>query len=56
MQKKITRNDIEKYQNIGEESQKKCIIVSPFFIELNDCGEIITIRDKIRLKGLTFKL
>ncbi len=53
---KIKRDEIELYQSIGERFEKKCVIISPFFVELNDSGKIRTTRDLIRLTGITFKL
>ena len=53
---KIPRNQLEKYEKISGKYEKNCIIVSPFFVELNSTGKIRTLRDKIRNKGLTFNL
>ena len=38
------------------EDEKKCIIISPIFVELDESGKIKYLRDKIRDKGLTIKL
>ena len=36
---KIKRNEIETYEKIALEDEKKCMIISPFFIELTDEGK-----------------
>jgi hypothetical protein len=54
--KKINRNQIEKYENIANKFENKCIIISPLFVELTNEGEIKKLRDIIRYKGLTFKI
>ena len=51
---KINRDEIEKYENIAKNFEKKCIIISPIFVELTDEGKIKKLRDIIRYKGLTF--
>ncbi|MBD22845.1 MAG: hypothetical protein CL572_04195 [Alphaproteobacteria bacterium] len=51
---KINRDEIEKYENIAKNFEKKCIIISPIFVELTDEGRIKKLRDIIRYKGLTF--
>ena len=38
------------------EEEKKCIIISPKFVELDDAGNIKTLRDKIRNSGITIKI
>ena len=52
---KIKRNEIETYEKIALEDEKKCIIISPFFVELTDEGKIRKLRDKIRKNGITFE-
>ena len=52
--KKIDRDKIEKYEKIAKEYEKKCEIISPFFVELDETGNIKTLRDIIRINGLTF--
>ena len=52
--KKFYRDEIEKYENIAKNFEKKCIIISPIFVELTDEGRIKKLRDIIRYKGLTF--
>ena len=37
---KIKRNEIETYEKIALEDEKKCIIISPFFVELTDEGKL----------------
>tara|TARA_B100001029_G_C14995841_1_gene414951 strand:+ start:850 stop:1125 length:276 start_codon:yes stop_codon:yes gene_type:complete len=53
---KISRLDLEKYEKIAQNYERKCYIVSPFFIELDEIGKIRKMRDKIRQNGITFKL
>ena len=52
--KKFYRDEIEKYENIAKKFEKKCIIISPTFVELTNEGKIKKLRDIIRYKGLTF--
>ena len=53
---KIAKKDIEKYNEIIEKEERKCLIVSAEFVELGESGEIKTLRDKIRNSGLTIKI
>ena len=53
---KIKRNEIEKYEKIAINDEKKCIIIGHFFVELTEDGQIRKLRDKIRKNGLTFKV
>ena len=53
---KIAKKDIEKYNEIIEKEERKCLIVSAEFVELEESGEIKTLRDKIRNSGLTIKI
>ena len=53
---KIHVNDIEKFEEICKKDEKECIIISPKFVELDEAGNIKTLRDKIRKSGLTFKI
>ena len=53
---KIERNDIEKYEKIAINDEKKCLIIGHFFVELTEDGQIRKLRDKIRKNGLTFKI
>ena len=53
---KIGRNDIEKYEKIAINDEKKCLIIGHFFVELTEDGQIRKLRDKIRKNGLTFKI
>ena len=53
---KINIKDIEKFQRIIEEDEKRCIIVSPEFVELDESGQIKTLRDKIRNSGVTIEI
>ena len=53
---KINIKDIEKFQRIIEEDEKRCIIVSPEFVELDESGHIKTLRNKIRNSGVTIEI
>ena len=53
---KIKRNEIEEYEKIAIDDEKKCLIIGHFFVELTEDGQIRKLRDKIRKNGLTFKI
>ena len=53
---KIRKDDVEKYEKIAIQDEKKCLIIGPFFVELTEGGQIRKLRDKIRKNGLTFKI
>ena len=53
---RIRADEINKYEEISAKEEKKCIIISPKFVELDDTGNIKTLRDKIRNSGLTIKI
>ena len=53
---KIKVDEIERYEEISIERRKKCIIISPKFVELDEAGNIKTLRDKIRNSGITIKI
>ena len=53
---KIKVDEIDRYEEISIEEEKKCIIISPKFVELDDTGNIKTLRDKIRNSGITIKI
>ena len=53
---KIKVGEIGKYEEISIKEEKKCIIISPKFVELDDDGNIKTLRDKIRNSGITIKI
>ena len=53
---KIKFEEINKYEEISIKEEKKCNIVSPKFVELDDFGNIKTLRDKIRNSGITIKI
>ena len=53
---KIKVDEIEKYEAISIKEEKKCIIISPKFVELDEAGNIRTLRDKIRNSGITIKI
>ncbi len=53
---KIKVNEIDRYEEILVKEEKKCIIISPKFVELDDAGNIKTLRDKIRNSGITIKI
>ena len=53
---KIKRNEIEKFEKIAIDDEKKCLIIGYCFVELTEDGQIRKLRDKIRKNGLTFKI
>ena len=53
---KIKVDEINKYEEISAKDEKKCIIISPKFVELDEDGNIKTLRDKIRNSGITIKI
>ena len=53
---KIKVKEVSKYEEISIKEEKKCIIISPKFVELDDAGNIKTLRDKIRNSGITIKI
>ena len=53
---KIKVEEVSKYEEISIKEEKKCIIISPKFVELDDAGNIKTLRDKIRSSGTTIKI
>ena len=53
---KIKVEEVSKYEEISINEEKKCIIISPRFVELDDAGNIKTLRDKIRNSGITIKI
>ena len=53
---RIRADEINKYEEISAKEEKKCIIISPKFVELDDAGNIKTLRDKIRNSGITIKI
>ena len=53
---KIKVGEIGRYEEISIKEEKKCIIISPKFVELDDDGNIKTRRDKIRNSGITIKI
>ena len=52
----IKVDQVDKFQAISDRDEKKCIIVSSKFVELDEKGKIKSLRDKIRDSGLTFKI
>ena len=53
---KIKVDEISKYEEISAKEEKRCIIISPKFVELDEAGNIKTLRDKIRNSGITIKI
>ena len=53
---RIKADEINKYEEISAKEEKKCIIISPKFVELDEAGNIKTLRDKIRNSGITIKI
>ena len=53
---KIQRDQLEKFEKLSKIDEEKCIIISPQFVELDEFGEIKTLRDKIRKSGITIEI
>ena len=53
---KIKVDEIEEYEKISIREEQKCVIISPKFVELDEAGNIKTLRDKIRNSGITIKV
>ena len=53
---KIKVEEVSKYEEISIKEEKKCIVISPKFVELDDDGNIKTLRDQIRNSGITIKI
>ncbi len=53
---KIPRNKIEFYESKCKNYEDKCVIVSPIFIEIDENGDILNLRDRIRIKGITIEI
>jgi hypothetical protein len=52
---KIPRNKIELYESKCKIYEDKCVIISPIFIEIDENGDILNLRDRIRIKGITIE-
>ena len=52
----ISNHPLNEYEEISAKEEKKCIIISPKFVELDEAGNIKTLRDKIRNSGITIKI
>ena len=52
----IPRNKIEFYESKCKIYEDKCVIVSPIFIEIDENGDILNLRDRIRIKGITIEI
>ena len=52
---KIPRNKIEFYESKCKIYEDKCVIISPIFIEIDENGDILNLRDRIRIKGITIE-
>tara|TARA_B100000073_G_C23573255_1_gene509095 strand:- start:247 stop:522 length:276 start_codon:yes stop_codon:yes gene_type:complete len=53
---KLSKKEIEIYEKIYKADEDKCKIIAPTFIEINENGEILKLRDKIRIHGLTIEI
>ena len=52
---KIPRNKNELYESKCKIYEDKCVIISPIFIEIDENGDILNLRDRIRIKGITIE-
>ena len=53
---KIPRNKIEFYESKCKGYEESCTIISPTFIEIDKNGEVLNLRDRIRIKGITINI
>ena len=53
---KIPRNKIEFYEGKCKIYENNCIIISPTFIEIDANGDVLNLRDKIRINGITIEV
>ena len=53
---KIPRNEIEFYEAKCKSYEDNCIIISPTFIEIDENGDVLNLRDKIRINGITIEI
>ena len=53
---KIPRNEIEFYEDKCKIYEDNCIIISPTFIEIDENGDVLNLRDKIRINGITIEI
>ena len=53
---KIPRDRIEFFEGKCKIYEDKCMIISPIFIEIDENGDILNLRDKIRINGITIEV
>ena len=53
---KIPRSEIEFYEVKCKIYEDNCTIISPTFIEIDENGDVLNLRDKIRINGITIKI
>mgnify|MGYP001470209911 CR=1 FL=1 len=53
---KIPRNKIEFYEGKCKIYEDNCVIIAPTFIEIDENGGVLNLRDKIRIKGITIEI
>ena len=53
---KIPRNKIEFYEGKCKNYEDNCVIISPIFIEIDENGDVLNLRDKIRIRGVTVEI
>ena len=53
---RIPKNKIELFEGKCKVYEDKCIIISPTFIEIDKNGDVLSLRDKIRINGITIEI
>ena len=53
---KIPRSEIEFYEGKCKIDEENCTIISPTFIEIDENGDVLNLRDKIRINGITIEI
>ena len=54
----VKKDELQKYEKLVSLDEKNCKVLNPYFFESNVKGEIVSLREKIRLNGtnLSFML
>jgi len=47
----VKKDELQKYEKLVSLDEKNCKVLNPYFFESNVKGEIISLREKIRLNG-----
>ena len=47
----INKSEIEYFEKIVIKDELSCLVISPYLVEINQKGEIVKLREKIRDRG-----